>query len=244
METDLTPTCLCLRDGTPMDTATPPLQIQALNGDPFATERTYYLFDEILGYGAGTSQSGPRDEEVILAHTEFTVISAGEVTLFQSDGTLVNLKAGDCAIIPEGLRTRWKQSGDVSRTFMVFPDTRGASASAIVKIDPQSDLAPSGGPARDLLLTSPPPSAQSRVWFEDLSGNLRIGVWECTPYSRRSLRPAYCELMHILSGSVTFTQMSGRSWTVKAGETIIVPAGAENAWASDTTVRKVFCIVS
>lgn len=244
METDLTPSFLHLRAGVVTDTTIPPLQIPALDGDPLATERIYYLLDETLGYGAGISRSGPRDEDVILAHTEFTVVSDGELTLLQSDGTSVDLKAGDCAIIPEGLRARWKQGGDVRRTFMVFPGLRGGSSSTIVKIDPQADLGPSGGPARDLLLTDPPPTAQSRVWFEDPSGKIRIGVWECTPYSRRNTRPAYCELMHILSGSVTFTQLSGRSWTVKAGETIIVPAGAENAWVSDVTIRKVFCIVS
>lgn len=244
METDLSPSFLHLRASVVTDVAMPPQQISALEGDPLAAERTYYLFDETLGYGAGTSRLGRRDEEVILAHTEFTVISDGELTLLQSDGTSVDLKAGDCAIIPAGLRARWKQQGDVSRTFMVFPGLRGGSPSAIIKIDPQSDLSPSNGPARDLLLTSPPPTARSRVWFEDTSRNLRIGVWECTPYSRRYTRPAYCELMHVLSGSVTFTQKSGRSWTVRAGETIIVPSGAENAWASDVTIRKVFCIVS
>jgi uncharacterized cupin superfamily protein len=31
---------------------------------------------------------------------------------------------------------------------------------------------------------------------------------------------------------------------VSAGEVVMVPAGATNAWASEQTVRKVFCILS
>ncbi len=231
-----------MRAGVVADDATAPLPVQAFAGDPLADGRTYYLFDETLGYGAGISLSGPRDGDVTLAHTEFTVISEGELTLVQGDGTSVTLKAGDCAVLPAGISMGWKQAKPVSRTFMVFPGIRGGS-SAIVKIDPQSDLVASDGPARALLLTSPPPVAQSRICFEDPSGEVQAGVWECTPYSRKSLRPAHSELMHILSGAVTFTQPSGRSWTVRAGETIIVPAGAENAWSSDVTVRKVFCII-
>ena len=243
MEYDQTPSCLQLRAGIAVDATTSSLRIPALDGDPLADERAYYLFDEALGYGAGVSRSGPRDGAVTLAYTEFTVINDGEVSLFQNDGTAVTLKAGDCAIVPAGLPIRWRQSGHVRRTFMVFPGLRAKSTPSIIKIDPQSDLHASKGPARDLLLTSPPPVAQNRVWFEDSSGTLQIGVWECTPYSRKALKPAYCELMHILSGAVAFTQSSGRSWTVCTGETVIVPAGATNEWSSDVTVRKVFCVI-
>lgn len=242
MEHDLTPSCLHLRAGIPADTATSPLRIPALDGDPLADERSYYLSDETLGYRAGVSRSGLRDADVTLGHTEFTVVTDGEVSLLQSDGTSVTLKAGDCAVLPAGLSARWTQAGPVSRTFMVFPGLRSGPAPKIVKIDPQADLQPSKGPARDLLLTSPPPVAQSRVWYEDSSGDLQIGVWECTPYSRRAMKPTYCELMHILSGAVTLTQSAGRSCTVSAGETVIVPAGATNEWSSDVTIRKVFCI--
>ncbi|MXQ10736.1 cupin domain-containing protein [Microvirga makkahensis] len=242
MEHDQRPLCLHLRAGIVADAATP-LRIPDLDGDPLADGRTYYLSDETLGYRAGISRSGPRDEDVVLAYTEFTVVDTGELSLLQSDGTCVTLRAGDCAVLPSGVAIRWKQPGPVSRTFMIFPGLRGEPASAVVKIDPQSDLAASHGPARELLVTSPPPAAHSRVWFEASSGDLQVGVWECTPYSRKALTPAHCELMHILSGAVTFIQPSGRSWTVDAGDTIIVPAGAENTWSSEVTVRKVFCTI-
>ncbi|WP_134498994.1 cupin domain-containing protein [Microvirga pakistanensis] len=242
MTHDSNPSYLHLRAGVPADAATP-LLIPALDGDALADERSYHLSDETLGYRAGVSRSGPCNEDVRLAYTEFTVINDGEVSLLQSDGTSVTLVAGDCAVLPAGLSVRWTQSGAVSRTFMIFPGLRNGSSSAIVKIDPGSDLHASKGPARELLLTSPPPVAHSRVWFEDASGDLQIGVWECTPYSRKALKPTYCELMHILTGAVTFTHPSGRSWTIGAGETVIVPAGATNEWSSHETIRKVFCIV-
>ena len=49
--------------------------------------------------------------------------------------------------------------------------------------------------------------------------------------------------MYILEGSVTLTSERGLANRVKAGEVVVVPAGATNAWSSEETVRKVYCIL-
>ncbi|MDN3520472.1 cupin domain-containing protein [Halomonas ramblicola] len=123
--------------------------------------------------------------------------------------------------------------------------TRGPEENAprtVIWIDTQAELAPSAPPLAELVSSTPAPEASNRNVFLARNGKLRIGLWECTAYARTETKPAYSELMQILSGSVTLSQPD-HAWCAKAGETLVVPAGAECRWTSNETVRKIFCIV-
>ncbi len=148
-------------------------------------------------------------------------------------------------MIPKGTPVRWQQRGQVKRTFLVFTDVEGPEENAprtVIRIDTQAELAPSAPPLAELVSSTPAPEASNRNVFLARNGKLRIGLWECTAYARTETKPAYSELMQILSGSVTLSQPD-RAWCAKAGETLVVPAGAECRWTSHETVRKIFCIV-
>jgi uncharacterized cupin superfamily protein len=212
--------------------------------DPLAEGRRYHVSDAGLRYGAGLAESGACDTSIArMPHSEFLVVWSGEIALHGEDGRVIRLVRGDCAVVPAGARLRWVQAGKVVRSFVVFPDAADNGATDIVKIDPDAPLSPMSGPASSALLTPQPVSANRRD-FAARSGKVRVGIWQATAYARRQVTPPHCELMHLLAGTVEIREAGGADWTIRAGEAILVPHGAANAWTSAETVRKVFCIVS
>jgi uncharacterized cupin superfamily protein len=68
-----------------------------------------------------------------------------------------------------------------------------------------------------------------------------MGVWECTPgQSRRKVAGA--EVMHILTGSCTFTPEGGEPLEIRAGDTLFFPANTRGIWNILKTLRKVYVI--
>ncbi|MNI40037.1 Cupin domain protein [compost metagenome] len=215
----------------------------ALQGDPLAAGRVIHYHDPVQGYAAGSSVSTGANLVIeSFPWVELGVIEAGELHL-QGEGFDLQLKAGDCFVVPRGITVRWQQRGQLRRVFMAFPGLSACTPMPVapLRIDLFQPLAPSSPPAASVLLTAPP-----KAWSETLfsAGNLRIGLWQCEAYARHQVEPGYSELMYILEGSVTLQAEHGGGHHVRAGETVIVPKGATNAWVSEETVRKVFCILS
>lgn len=220
-----------------------PLAAFALQDDPLAAGRTMHFHDPRTGYAVGASTSvGANLLIEDFPWVELGVVEAGELTL-QGEGFDLRLKAGDCFVVPRGVAVRWQHRGQLRRLFMAFPGLPPSNdmPSTPLKIDFTQSLPPSDPPAATVLLT-PTPKAWSETLFS--AANLRIGLWQCEAYARKQVQPGYSELMFILEGAVTLTPEQGEACTVSAGEVVVVPAGATNAWASTQTVRKVFCILS
>jgi uncharacterized cupin superfamily protein len=78
--------------------------------------------------------------------------------------------------------------------------------------------------------------------FVEEATNLRIGVWDSTPYTRRARPHMLHELMHLLEGSVTLQVADGTHLTVNSGDTVFVPRGAPCAWKSSAYVRKFYVV--
>lgn len=215
----------------------------SLPDDPFAAGRTTHFHDAAQGYAVGIGEDHHADLLIEnFPWVELGVVEAGELTL-EGEGFSLALAPGDCFVIPRGIELRWRHQGVLRRLFMVFPGLPGSAEMPVrpLKIDRDLRLQPCNPPAAEVLLTATP-NAWSHTLFT--SANLRIGVWECEAYARRTIEPGYCELMHIIEGVVTLTPEHGAPCVVRAGETVVVPAGASNAWTSLEKVRKVFCILS
>lgn len=212
--------------------------------DPLAGGRRYHVSDAALRYGAGVAESGACDVSIAqMPHSEFVCVFSGQIALHAADGRIVTLGPGDCAVVPAGARLRWVQTGKVVRSFVVFPDGADNGATDIVKIDPAAPLSPMSALPSSALLT-PPPASENRRDFAARAGKVRVGIWQATGYARGQVTPPHCELMCLLAGKVEIAEANGPAWTVRAGEAILLPHGATNAWRSRETVRKVFCIVS
>lgn len=220
-----------------------PLAAFALQDDPLAAGRTVHFHDAHNGYAVGASTSvGANLSIEDFPWVELGIVEAGELTL-QGEGFDLRLKAGDCFVVPRGIAVRWQHRGQLRRLFMAFPGLVPSTdmPTKPLKIDFAQLLPPSDPPAATVLLT-PTPKAWSTTLFS--AANLRIGLWQCEAYARKQVQPGYSELMFILEGAVTLSPEQGEACTVNAGEVVVVPAGATNAWASTQTVRKVFCILS
>ncbi|MDF1749555.1 MAG: cupin domain-containing protein [Alphaproteobacteria bacterium] len=110
-------------------------------------------------------------------------------------------------------------------------------------INPAQSLAPCAGPGADILI-GPAPEQTAAELYEDATGQFSVGLWQSTPYSRKPVRYERYELMHLLSGSVTLTETGQSPQTFTAGETFLVPMGAEVDWVSTEDVRKIYCSVT
>jgi len=220
-----------------------PRAYQTWVDDPLASGRSLHRYDAAQGYAMGVYQ-GLGTQRVIedFPWVELGIVESGTL-LLQGEGFRIALHPGDCFVIPRGITVDWQQPGDLRYLCMVFPGLSRAAPMPRqpLKIDPSIELQPCDPPAAAVLL-SPTPRAWSQILFS--VANLRIGVWECEAYERQCVEPSYCELMHILKGAITLSPEGAAPCTVQAGETIVVPAGASNAWASAQTVRKIFCILS
>ncbi|MFJ3484175.1 cupin domain-containing protein [Pseudomonas sp. NPDC090202] len=220
-----------------------PCAAYALQGDPLAAGRVIHFHEAQQGFVTGSSVSvGANLLIEDFPWVELGIVEAGELRL-QGEGFDLQLSAGDCFVVPRGVSVRWHHRGQLRRLFMAFPGLEACAEmpKQPIRIDLTQPLAPCNPPAASVLLTATP-----KAWSETLFSvaNLRIGLWQCEGYARRQVEPSYSELMFILDGAVTLTAEQGDSYVVRAGETVVVPRGATNAWVSDGVVRKVFCILS
>jgi uncharacterized cupin superfamily protein len=174
---------------------------------------------------------------------EFMTVLEGEVVIVEEDRT-VSIKAGESFIIPKGLRCRWTQAAHVKKFFVIHDDSSGlANAGPLrtIVIDPQAKLGPSTPPPPEMLLT-PQPVQHTLDLLTDATGQLNIGVWDTTGYTRKLIDFPRHELMHLIEGAVTFTDDQGRTQTFRAGDTFFVPLGTPNSWKSEGYLRKIFVI--
>jgi len=201
-----------------------------------------WLDDKARGLSAGIWEQGANESRWMdYPVTEFMAVLEGEVVIIEEKRS-VTIKAGQSFIIPKGLRCRWTQPGHVKKFFVIFtgPEKADPSAGTII-VDTEAPLSPSEPPPASML-NSPVPTQHTREVYTDPSGQFTVGVWQTTGYERKLIDFTRHELMHLLEGSVTFTDDKGRTQSFKAGDTFFVPLGTPNAWKSEGTLRKIYCI--
>lgn len=75
------------------------------------------------------------------------------------------------------------------------------------------------------------------------AGGSSMGIWECTP-GQFPRQVAAAEVMHILTGSCSFTPEGGETREIHAGDTLFFPADTRGMWNIRETLRKVYVIFS
>ncbi|WP_373506015.1 cupin domain-containing protein [Aestuariivirga sp.] len=200
--------------------------------------------DKARGLSAGIWEQGANESRWMdYPVNEFMTVLEGEIVIVEEDRTL-SVKAGESFIIPKGLRCRWTQPSHVKKFFVIHEDASGLANKGplhAMKIDPKVTLAPSTPPAAAMLL-SPVPTQHGHDYFTDATGQLNIGVWDTTGYTRKLIDFPRHELMHLLEGSVIMDDGAGTVQTFKAGDTFFVPMGTPNSWKSEDYLRKIFVI--
>ncbi|HEX7110397.1 MAG TPA: cupin domain-containing protein [Aestuariivirga sp.] len=171
---------------------------------------------------------------------EFMILLEGEVVMIEDDRETV-IKAGESFFISKGRRCVWNQAGYVKKFMVLFDDPAGDHKQPIFKIDPMVKAKPSTPPSANIL-HSPVPTQNTHEYFENATGEFTVGVWDTTGYHRKLIDFPRHELMHLLEGSVTFTDDKSGTQTFLAGDTFFVPLGTPNSWKSEGYLRKIYCI--
>lgn len=173
----------------------------------------------------------------------FMLVLEGELAIV-TDADVVIARAGESLFVPRGLRCRYAQPGGVKMAVVGYlnpAEPKPSSPLRAIKIDPNVTLAPSTPPLQSMLL-SPVPTQHTHDCFTNSTGQFNIGVWDTTGYHRKLIDFPRHELMHLLEGSVTFTDHEGHERSFSAGDTFFVPLGTPNAWKSEGYLRKIFVI--
>jgi uncharacterized cupin superfamily protein len=225
--------------------AMPPKDVAA--GNPVQRGR-YYFEDSGLGLYCGVwdctafvSTMAPYSVD------EFMILIEGSVTIEEESGRSTTFTAGECFVIPRGLKCVWRQPGYLRKIFVIFEDPdRGIpqrpNAEHAFKVDPNAPLSAASGPDPAHVLGQLP-KWSDRQAYADCSGRWSVGVWESTPYSRKVLDFPRHELMHFLKGG---PQIRGGAddLILSPGETIFIPKRAPASWESKDDVRKIYCILT
>jgi uncharacterized cupin superfamily protein len=184
-----------------------------------------------LEAGSGLVQSLPADE--------FIIVNEGSLTLTQQGSTLT-LGPNQSAVIKQGAAFTWTAQGPVSLIFTRYNQSQPGDG-AIVPIQENPEMGPSGGPAAELLTTQAP-HCRNFTDYKTEDGEFMCGTWDSTPYARRAMFYRHFELMYLLEGSVTFIDETGRSGTFSKGDIFLVEQGANCTWDSRVDVAKVYVI--
>jgi uncharacterized cupin superfamily protein len=95
--------------------------------------------------------------------------------------------------------------------------------------------------ASRLAAGSPVPQQFVRNAFTDATGRFFAGIWRSSP---GTWRVGYTEneLCVLTEGVVRISDDTGRSWTYRAGDCFVMPAGFHGTWEVLETARKFYAI--
>ncbi|SCX77963.1 cupin domain-containing protein [Pseudomonas sp. NFACC37-1] len=231
----LEPTAVLLAhaDGTPASTAFTCGSLDA--NDPFDRQIAYVGTDNMA---AGVVQASGQFSVDHYPYSETIVVHAGRVIL-QSQDHALELNPGDSAVIARGTSV---QIDALPGSFWAFcADTQPVETGTVglTALPPYSLLSPSTPPSEEFLLSPTPQCRSNNVFVEDAT-NLRIGIWDSTPYVRKARPHTMHELMHLIEGRIILQIADGSELAVNTGDTVFVPRGAPCAWKSSVYVRKFY----
>lgn len=180
---------------------------------------------------------------------EFMFLLEGSVTIALADGSETTVNAGEAFVIPKGLPCKWIQPGYVRKFFVILEDPATAPARDVASqtvILPQSSGPESGLTPFKISDTSlygaAVPDQNGHTYFTDPSGQMLVGVWDCTPSDRAMARSTRNELMCLLEGSVSLTDEDGKTQTFGPGEAVYVTEGTTFGWKNEGYVKKFYAI--
>jgi len=226
-----------MRSGVPADlTALAPTGLG--DNDPFAEQRLIAWQAERRSIGQITWQGSLFHERY--PNTELLVVHSG-VLLLETDAITLHIAAGEAALIPQGAAISIRATAPACWSFCSSSAANFSGEQPVQKIDFAVSLQPSSPPAAEVLLSSEPKCRSGGV-FADENIQVRVGVWDSTPYTRKQVPHRVNELMYLLEGSVTLTDAAGTPHVFNKGDVVFVPRGTPCAWHSSVVVKKLYWV--
>ncbi|MHB8815471.1 MAG: cupin domain-containing protein [Steroidobacteraceae bacterium] len=172
-----------------------------------------------------------------LGADEFIVVVEGRLEVRWPNGTFT-LHAGQSAVLPRGASFAWAALRP-SRLIVMSHVGDMADHGEPILIDQTAELEPSSPPPAELLV-GPTPNCRNHGDFRSATGEFVCGVWDSTPYHRRSMFFRHYELMHLLEGAVTLEDAAGHTATFSKGDILLMVQGSSCSWRSECHVTKVY----
>jgi uncharacterized cupin superfamily protein len=66
---------------------------------------------------------------------------------------------------------------------------------------------------------------RGHIFFTNSTGNVNVGVWQCTPCTEETRDYPYDQCCFVLEGTMTITDQSGHTETFKPGDAFVIPRG-------------------
>lgn len=208
-------------------------------GDPFAAQR------EIVWAGPAAMAAGRVAFSGTLTsaaypHGETLVVVAGRLRLSPGGAPALDLGPGGAAVIAAGTSLTLEAAPG---TRWVFSTAAGESAvqPGVTELHADAPLAPSAGPAPELLV-GPAPQCRSFNAVIDKATGVRVGTWDSTPGHRRARPHPVNELMHIIEGSVELAEPGGAVTRLQAGDSVFAVKGTSYAWDNPVHITKFYLV--
>lgn len=178
---------------------------------------------------------------------ELMILLQGSITIEHRSGEIETFHAGQAFVIPKGCDCIWRQTEYVRKYWAIHEDPHarpqaGAKLRAMLA-DADAEL-PAMAAQDPALFESEIPQMGLLTLYQDPSGKIAAGVWDCSPMKRVSSTIERSELMHILEGNGSITNADGVVFEFQAGDTFMVPQGMGYQWQNHSYVKKIFCSYS
>ncbi len=97
-----------------------------IDGDPVESGHNYFT-DKTGQLAAGVWECTPYTSQIdSYPVDEFCFILSGKVIITDADGRAETFKAGECFVIPKGLKCTWHMPETVRKFYVIFEDKGGA----------------------------------------------------------------------------------------------------------------------
>lgn len=223
-------------------------QAQSSTEDRLIQSLFYYSRHDRHGIYAGAATLNVFDEQVDVIKTDlFLIVTQGEIYLTAVDGKAWRITAGESVVIARGVTFHWRNAPDTRVFFVDYfrPDAGGVEEGGdIIAVNVDAPLAPTAGPARELILSEPYPDVGRKVLYQSRDAKFSVGLWEASAYTRQLAAFGDYELMYPVAGTIAITNALGETQRFHPGEAFIVNRGVSNAWKSTGYVKKIYCKVA
>jgi uncharacterized cupin superfamily protein len=211
-----------------------------------------YYEDEALGLTVGVWTTTSMQEAFgPYPGDEFMWVLEGQVSMVDGDENEILVRAGECFCIRNAIPISWKQVGFLRKLYMTYADPNAktpeiASADGGVRILDATALQ-AGMTKMDttepLVIVGDRPVQHDNIMFTNDAGNMFVGMWDSTSFDSEMRPFPWHEMVRLLEGEVTITEVDGSVHLFKAGDAFFIPMGTVCKWQTNGNLKKFYSIL-
>ncbi|TDJ56159.1 MAG: DUF861 domain-containing protein [Gemmatimonadetes bacterium] len=84
---------------------------------------------------------------------------------------------------------------------------------------------------------------RGHMFFTNATGNVNVGVWQCTPCTEEARDYPFDQCCFVLEGTMTITDQSGHTGTYTPGDAFVIPRGFNGSFKMTGDFKNYFITV-